>query len=75
MSSVVEIYVSLLDEGVRVWRPVQAERLHDGVYRIEAQPYDRTTESWEFEPGDIVMCATVESADGPILAAIRRATK
>lgn len=74
MSSVVEIYVSLLDEGVRVWRPVQAERLHDNVYRIVAQPYDRVTESWQFEPGDAVLCENIESADGPILAATRRVT-
>jgi hypothetical protein len=33
-----EIYMALLDEGVDVWRPVLAERLHDDVYRIVDQP-------------------------------------
>ena len=74
MSNTVNIYVSLLDEGVDVWRPVQAEHLHDNVYRITTQPYDRTTESWEFEPGDVVLCEEVESEEGPIVAATRRAT-
>jgi hypothetical protein len=73
MSTIVKIYVLLLDEGVEVWRPVQAERLHDNVYRISVQPYDRVTESWQFEPGDTVLCERVESANGPIVAATRKA--
>ena len=72
--SIVTIYVSLLDEGISLWRPVQAEHFHDKVYRIAPQPYDRATESWQFEPGDTVLCENVESADGPIVAATRRAT-
>lgn len=75
MSNTVSIYVSLLDEGVDVWRSVQAEHLHGNVYRIIAQSYDRSIESWEFEPGDVVLCEEVESEDGPIVAATRRATE
>jgi hypothetical protein len=70
MSSLIEIFVSLLDERVDVRRPVQAERLHGNVYRIVDQPYDRGIETWQFEPGDEVVC---ESSDGQILAATRRA--
>lgn len=73
MSKAMQIYVPLLDEGVAVWRPVQAEHLHDNVYRILRQPYDRATESWEFEPGDVVCCEEVQSEDGPIVAATRKA--
>jgi hypothetical protein len=68
-----EIYVSLQGEGTVVWRPVNAERLRKNVYRIADQPYDRETESWEFEPGDVVLCEMVESGDGRILAATRKA--
>lgn len=75
MSNTVTIYFGLLDEGVQVWRPVQAEYLHDNVYRIVAQPYDRVTESWQFEPGETVMCENVDSADGLIIAATRRASE
>ena len=67
-----EIYVSLRGEGTVVWRPVNAERLRKNVYRIADQPYDRETESWEFEPGDVVLCEMVESGDGRILAATRK---
>jgi hypothetical protein len=69
----IHIFVSLLDEAVDVWRPVRAEHLHDKVYRIVEQPYEREIESWQFEPGDEVVCESTESSDGPILAATRRA--
>ena len=69
----VRIYVSLLDENVEVWRPVQAERTGGNVYKILNQHYDRETEIWQFEPGDEVVCEEIESSEGPILAAIRKA--
>ena len=49
------IYVELLDEGVEVWRPVEAERRHDGLYRILSRPHDET-EAWMFPPGSVVRC-------------------
>jgi hypothetical protein len=73
MTDVAQIYIALLDEGVDVWRPVQAERLRESTYRILSQPYDRTVESWQFEPGDVVLCEMVESSEGRILAATRKA--
>jgi hypothetical protein len=46
------IYVYLLDEGTDVWRPVQAERLADGRYRLLGfMPDD---ECWEFPSGSVV---------------------
>lgn len=69
----VEIFVSLLDEQVDVRRPVQAQHLHSNVYRITDQPYDRQLETWQFQPGDEVMCELIESSEGQILAAIRLA--
>lgn len=69
MSKPTQIYIALLNEGVDVWRAVQAEHEADNVYRILSQPYDRLTESWQFEPGDVVRCEIVESHEGPILAA------
>ena len=67
------IYVALLDEGVDVWRPVRAEHLFDNVYCIVEQPYNRQAESWQFEPGTTVVCESIESADGHVVAAVRRA--
>jgi hypothetical protein len=46
------IYVYLPDEAVDVWRPVEAEELESGLYRILGPaPED---EIWEFPPGSIV---------------------
>jgi hypothetical protein len=69
----IKIYVSLLDEGLDVRRPVMADQVGKAIYRIIAQPYDQEIETWEYEPGDDVVCKMVESSDGKILAAIRRA--
>jgi hypothetical protein len=57
------IYVALLDEGIDVWRPVQAERVSPGSYLIVDQDYDPAIETWEFEPGAIVRCRK-ENRDG-----------
>jgi hypothetical protein len=73
MTSIEQIYIALLDEGVDVWRPVQAERLSDNTYRILSQHYDRSVEAWQFEPGDVVLCEMVQSSEGRILAATRKA--
>lgn len=73
MHNVGIIYVSLLDEAIDVWRPVQAEHLRGDVYRIIEQPYDRELEHWQFEPGEIVVCKNIALADdGIILAAVKR---
>jgi len=73
MTNVVKIYIALLDEGTDVWRPVKAEQISSNVYRILDQSYDRTTERWQFEPGDVVLCEMVESQDGRFLAATIKA--
>ncbi len=67
-----KIYVALLNEGVDVWRPMRAEHLGGNVYRIVAQPYNREIESWQFEPGDEVVCEMIESGKERILAATRK---
>ncbi len=51
------IYISLLNEGVAVWRPTLGEHVRDSVYRVlPTQDYDLETEDWEFPPGSIVRC-------------------
>lgn len=67
------IFVRLPDEPVLVWRQVRAERFTRDLYVIADQPYDRSVERWEFEPGERVVCRLVDSSDGPILAASSRA--
>jgi hypothetical protein len=67
-----EVFVRLPDELVLVWRPVRAEHVARDVYVIADQPYDRSVERWEFEPGERVVCRLVDSEVGLILAATSR---
>ena len=49
-----QIYIALLEEGTRVWRPVQAFELGQNVFRISGEvPID---EVWQFQPGETVRC-------------------
>ncbi len=70
MSERVTIYVSLLDEGIDVWRPVLAEHVRENVYRIADQPHP-ADEVWEFLPGTLVLCKQIQLDEGSVLAAIR----
>jgi len=72
VSVIVQIYVALLDEGGEVWRPVRAKRLGGKAFLIVDDSYDRETGSWQFEPGEKVICKEIASDEGTILAATRR---
>jgi len=61
------IYVALLDEGVDVWRPVEAQREGD-LYRIVGVVPE--TEKWVFSPGSLVRCEQRELSEGPALVAV-----
>ena len=50
------IYVPLVGEAVEVWRPVLAERVGEGQYRITGENPSPDEEQWAFSPGDIVEC-------------------
>lgn len=50
-----EIYVYLLDEGIDVWRPVDAIKLDDNIYKIiSVRDSNKETETLEFNLGDTV---------------------
>ena len=65
----ITIYVSLLDEGVDVWRPVSAEHIRDDVYRIVGEPPDPENEKWEFLSGELVRCRQQALSGGSSLVA------
>jgi hypothetical protein len=67
-----EIYIALLNENVNVWRPVKAKAIKNNIYLIVEQPYDSDIETWEFKPGEKVLCKQIESNDGKILAAVKK---
>jgi hypothetical protein len=56
-----QIYVYLLNEGVDVWRPVDAVQVNENVYRIVARNPDPEDEQWEFNFGDLVRCKERQS--------------
>ncbi len=61
----VVVYVRLMDEGTDVWRPVPANALPDGTFKLtEPDGYDRDTETWEFPPHARVRCVSKKFADG-----------
>ena len=67
-----EIFIPLLDEGINVWRPTQAERLPDGSFRVLATPdYDPEDEKWEFPPGSCVIAEMRRLSGGEFLTAVR----
>ena len=65
------VYVELLDEGVREWRPVEAERLDDDRYRLVGERPD--DEAWPFTTGDVVRCEMRELGGDIILVAYQKA--
>jgi hypothetical protein len=67
------VFVYLLDEGTDVWRPVVAESLSTGLYRLIGPV--SADEHWEFQPGDVVRCTERTFADGTRgLVAVERDT-
>jgi hypothetical protein len=63
---VTTIMVALLDEGVDVWRPVQARAIGEGLYRILGVDADVKEERWEFPRGAVVRCELRKFAEGGV---------
>ena len=53
---VVTVMMPLLAEGVDVYRPVRAEALPSGWYRVLSQNDQPDDETWAFDVGDVVAC-------------------
>jgi len=62
------IMVSILDEGTEVWRPVHAEILSAGRYRIVSVP--DADEKWAFGSGAVVLCEERTFEGTPHLVAV-----
>ena len=56
------IHIPLLGEGTPVWRPVPAEQLLDGTFRILGEVPD--DEEWAFKPGELVVVRQHVFSDG-----------
>jgi hypothetical protein len=66
-----QIFVKLMDEAVDVWKPVMAVHVRDSIYLISAPDDDSCEESWQFQPGEAVVCEQIPAEDGTMLAAVR----
>ena len=64
------VYVALLNEGTPCWRPVEAEPVRPGVFRIVSSNPDPTDEEWEFPSNSVVICEERIFSDGPALVAV-----
>ena len=71
-----EIYIALLDEGTEVWRPVEAVRVSQNVYRIISENPNPEDERWEFARDDLVQCRAKTLSNGmSVLVASEKADK
>ena len=66
------IYISLLNEGTDVWRPVDAEMISEMVFKIPITTTVPDDEEWMFKPGDTVKCQMRKLSGGSRLIAIER---
>ena len=66
------IYIELLDEGVDVWRPIEAEAETEDIYRLP--PHAPEGEAWRFAPGSRVRCEWRDLSDGAALVAVELLT-
>jgi hypothetical protein len=73
LGSTVTIYVYLLDEGVDVWRQVQADPVEGNLYRIVSRT--PRGERWEFGEGETVRCETRALSGQDSLVAVERIDK
>ena len=72
-TDVATVYVRLLNEGVDVWRPVQARRLSEATYRLSDTPAPGD-EEWTFRPGDVVAGLVLGDGLPEALVAVARAS-
>lgn len=65
------IYVQLLDEGVDVWAPVEAEVLGEDLFRLPEEAPAK--EDWQFAPGSLVVGEPQSLSTGVVPCAVRQA--
>lgn len=66
------VYIKLLEEGTKVYRPVPAIEIESNIYEVQGfEIYDPEDEVWEFKPGTYVLVEE-QNLDGEnVLVAIQ----
>ena len=68
----INIYVQLLDEGTKVYRPVPAMEVAKSIYKIKgSEIYDPENEIWEFTPNTFVRVEEQNLEGEKVLVAIK----
>jgi hypothetical protein len=70
-TSIQTIYIKFLNEGVDVWRPVQAINEDKDICTIlpNADIYNPKDEEWQFNPGQTVRVRQEQHSDGIVWVA------
>lgn len=67
------IYIQLLDEGTKVYRPVPACEIGNNIYEVNGfEIYDPEDEVWEFSPGTYVLVEEQKLDEKIVLVAIKQ---
>lgn len=67
-----EIYIQLLNEGTKVYRPVNSEQIGENVFIVGGfDLYDPEDELWEFSPGTVVLVSEKNLEGDFVLVAIK----
>lgn len=66
------IYIKLLYEGTKVFRPIPARELEKNIYEVRGDEiYDPEDELWEFKPGLYVVVEEQELNGERVLVAVK----
>ncbi len=67
------IFVQLLDEGTKVYRPVPACEIENSIYKVGGfENYDPEDETWEFPPGTYVVVEEQNLEGETVLVAVKQ---
>lgn len=67
------IYIQLLEEGTKVYRPVPASEIEHNIYEVKGfEVYDPEDEVWEFPPGTQVIVEEQYLDGEHVLVAIKK---
>ncbi len=66
------IYIQVLEEGTKVYRPVPAIEIENNIYEVQGYDiYDSEDETWEFLPGTYVLVEEQNLGGENVLVAIK----
>jgi hypothetical protein len=69
----ISIYVQLLNEGTKVFRPVPSLKIAELIFELRGENiYNPFDEEWEFIPGDVVLVEKKEVENDVVLVAIKK---